>query len=96
MRRAHRDAAASGACGSDTGEDVERRVVNINANGSGDAQLSIPIHGSKGKGTAYSHAVRTAGNWSMRLLVVRVEGVDAPIVLTNEDHVPIPNAAIGI
>jgi hypothetical protein len=32
----------------------------------------------------------------MRLLVVRVDGVDAPIVLTNEDHVPIPNAAIGI
>ncbi|MEI9415188.1 cytochrome c oxidase assembly factor Coa1 family protein [Mesorhizobium sp. Cs1321R2N1] len=70
--------------------------VFINANGSGDAQFSIPVHGTKGRGTAYSHAVRTAGKWSMRLLVVRVEGVDAPIVLTNEDHVPIPGAAIGI
>ena len=70
--------------------------LNIDASGSGDAQFSIPIHGSKGKGTAYSHAVRTAGMWSVRLLVVRVEGVDAPIVLVNEDHEAIPNAAIGI
>ncbi|WP_421912603.1 cytochrome c oxidase assembly factor Coa1 family protein [Mesorhizobium sp.] len=70
--------------------------INVNANGSGDAQFSIPIHGSKGTGTAISNAVRTAGKWSMRLLVVRVDGVDAPIVLINEDHVPVPNAAIGI
>jgi cytochrome oxidase complex assembly protein 1 len=70
--------------------------VNVNANGSGDAQLSIPIHGAKGKGTAYSHAVRNAGTWSMRLLVVRIEGVKAAIVLVNEDHVAIPDAAIGI
>jgi hypothetical protein len=70
--------------------------VNVNANGSGEAQLSIPIHGGKGKGTAFSHAVRNAGKWSMRLLVVRVDGVDAPIVLVNEDHVAVPDAAIGI
>ncbi|TGQ39676.1 MULTISPECIES: cytochrome c oxidase assembly factor Coa1 family protein [unclassified Mesorhizobium] len=70
--------------------------VNVNANGSGEAQLSIPIHGAKGKGTAFSHAVRVAGIWSMRLLVVRVEGVVAPIVLVNEDHVAVPDAAIGI
>lgn len=70
--------------------------VNVNVNGSGDAQFSIPIHGSKGKGTVFSNIVRTAGKWSMRLLVVRVDGVYAPIVLINEDHVPVPNAAIGI
>jgi len=70
--------------------------VNVNVNGSGDAQFSIPIHGRKGKGTAFSNVVRTAGKWSMRLPVVRVDGVDAPIVLINEDHVPVPNAAIGI
>ncbi|RVA10745.1 hypothetical protein EN939_22610, partial [Mesorhizobium sp. M7A.F.Ca.CA.002.05.1.1] len=70
--------------------------LNVNANGAGDAQFGIPVHGAKGKGTAYSTAVRTAGTWSLRLLVVRVEGADAPIVLINEDHVPIPNAAIGI
>jgi len=71
--------------------------IKVNAtNGSGEAQLSIPIHGASGKGTAFSNAVRTAGVWTMRLLVVRVDGTDAPIVLINEDHVPIPNAAIGI
>ncbi len=26
---------------------------------------------------------------------LRVQGVDAPIVLDNEDHVAIPNVAIG-
>ncbi|WP_244734048.1 cytochrome c oxidase assembly factor Coa1 family protein [Mesorhizobium sp. 113-1-2] len=70
--------------------------LNVNANGAGDAQFGIPVHGAKGKGTVFSHLVRNAGTWSIRLLVVRVDGVDAPIVLTNEDHVPIPNAAIGI
>lgn len=70
--------------------------LNVNANGAGDAQFGIPVHGAKGKGTVFSHAVRNAGAWSMRLLVVRVEGVDAPIVLKNEDNVPVPNAAIGI
>ena len=70
--------------------------INVNANGAGDAQFSIPVHGAKGKGTVDSHLVRNAGAWSTRLLVVRVEGVEAPIVLSNEDHVPIPNAAIGI
>lgn len=70
--------------------------LNVDANGSGEAQFSIPVHGDKGKGTAFSTATRTAGTWSVRLLVVKVEGVDAPIVLLNEDHVPIPNTAIGI
>lgn len=70
--------------------------LNVNANGSGDAQFSIPIHGGKGNGTAFSHLARNAGAWNMRLLVVRIDGVDAPIVLKNEDHVSIPNAAIGI
>ena len=70
--------------------------VSVNADGSGEARLNIPVHGEKGSGTAFSHAVRTAGTWNMRLLVVRVDGSDVPIVLVNEDHVPVPNAAIGI
>lgn len=70
--------------------------INVDANGSGEARFSIPIHGAKGKATAYSHAIRTAGIWRVRLLIVRVEGAGAPIVLVNEDHEAIPNAAIGI
>lgn len=67
----------------------------VNENGSGDAQFSIPIHGGKGNGTVFSHLVRNAGAWTIRLLVVRIDGVEAPIVLKNEDHTPISNAAIG-
>ncbi|ESZ64775.1 hypothetical protein X729_06360 [Mesorhizobium sp. L103C131B0] len=36
------------------------------------------------------------GARTVRLLIVRVEGVSAPIVLVNEDHQAIPNAAIEI
>jgi hypothetical protein len=32
----------------------------------------------------------------MRLLFVRVNGSDAPIVLVNKDNIPIPNASVGI
>ncbi|WP_236377136.1 cytochrome c oxidase assembly factor Coa1 family protein [Mesorhizobium muleiense] len=83
------------------GEDLVDRFwigghVHVDADGTGEARFSIPIHGAKGTGTAFSHAVRTAGKWSMRLLVVRVEGGDAAIVLVNEDNVAIPDAAIGI
>jgi hypothetical protein len=70
--------------------------VSVNWDGTGDAKLNIPIRGDKGSGSAISHAVRNGGQWDMRLLVVRVDGSDAPIVLVNKGNVPIPNAAIGI
>lgn len=70
--------------------------VSVNADGTGDARLSIPIHGDKGTGTAISHAVRNGGQWDMRLLVVTVDGSGAPIVLVNKDDVAIPDAEIGI
>ncbi len=44
---------------------------NINVSGaSGNADLSIPIHGPKGKAKIYLHATRTAGLWNYSLLVV--------------------------
>jgi hypothetical protein len=69
--------------------------VSVDADGTGEARLSIPIHGSAGKGTAISHALRSGGQWDMRLIVVRVEG-RASIVLVNQDNVPIPDASVGI
>jgi hypothetical protein len=69
--------------------------VSVDADGTGEARLSIPIHGSAGKGTAISHALRSGGQWDMRLIVVRVEG-RASIVLVNKDNVPIPDASVGI
>jgi hypothetical protein len=70
--------------------------VSVNADGTGDAKLDIPLHGDKGTGSAISHAVRRGGEWDMRLLVIRVDGSDAPIVLVNKDNIQIPDAAMGI
>jgi hypothetical protein len=70
--------------------------VSVDANGTGDAQLSIPIQGSKGSGNAMSHAVRRGGIWTMRLLVVTVDGSETPIVLVNEDNVQVPGAAMQL
>jgi hypothetical protein len=50
-------------------------------------QSRLVIGGFRPARTAYSHAVRKAGGWSVRLLTVTIEGVDAPIVLVNEDRV---------
>ena len=70
--------------------------VDIQAGGTGSAQLSIPVQGDKGTGTVTSNAIRTGGQWDVRLLVVTVEGADAPIVLINKDQLVIPNAAINM
>jgi hypothetical protein len=70
--------------------------VSVNADGTGEAKLDIPIEGENGTGSAISHAVRNGGKWDMRLLFVRVNGSDAPIVLVNKDNIPIPNASVGI
>jgi hypothetical protein len=66
--------------------------LNIQAGGTGEARLSIPLSGSKASGTAVSHAIRFGGRWSMRLIVVTVEGSETPIVLLNEDGVAVPGA----
>jgi len=46
--------------------------TNVNG-GSGDADLSIPISGPKGKGTIYAVATKSAGEWSYSKLVVKVD-----------------------
>ncbi|MEO9340087.1 cytochrome c oxidase assembly factor Coa1 family protein [Mesorhizobium sp. SB112] len=70
--------------------------VEVQAGGTGQAQLGIPLKGDKGEGNAIAVAIRTGGNWDMRVLIVRVDGSDAPIVLINKDNLPVPNSAIGI
>ena len=48
---------------------------NISVNGpSGSADISIPLHGPKGKGTVYAIASKSAGRWEYRALEVEVEG----------------------
>jgi hypothetical protein len=47
---------------------------NTNVNGaSGEANLSIPISGSKGKGTIYVAANKSLGRWNYSGLIVEIE-----------------------
>ncbi|MEJ2747030.1 MAG: cytochrome c oxidase assembly factor Coa1 family protein [Anaerolineae bacterium] len=43
-------------------------------NGTGEASLSIPISGPKGKGTLYVEATKSAGTWTYTVLEVAVDG----------------------
>lgn len=70
--------------------------LNVDADGTGQASLSIPVKGSKGSGTAIAQAKRFAGTWDIRLLLVQIDGSDAPIVLVNKDKLSVPGASIGI
>lgn len=60
------------------GDDVHEGMFlsgNTNVNGaSGQADLSIPISGSKGKGTIYVAATKSVGEWNYTQLVVKTEG----------------------
>lgn len=48
--------------------------TNVNVNGaSGEANLSIPISGPKGKGTIYVAANKSLGRWNYSGLVVEIE-----------------------
>lgn len=70
--------------------------ISVSAGGTGRAELSIPLSGSKGTGSAYAQAVRAGGTWELLLLVVRAEGSNVPIVLRNKNNLQIPNAPIDL
>ena|SRR6266404_8442323 len=50
---------------------------------SGDAKLSIPITGPKGKGTLYVEAAKSAGVWQFTTLVVKTEKTGEQINLNQ-------------
>jgi hypothetical protein len=54
--------------------------TNVNG-GSGDADLTIPISGPKGKGTIYAVATKSAGEWTYAKLVVKVDATGETIDL---------------
>lgn len=54
--------------------------TNVNS-GSGDADLSIPISGPKGKGTIYAVATKSAGDWTYSKLVVKIDSTGETIDL---------------
>lgn len=49
--------------------------------GSGDADLSIPISGPKGKGTIYAVAKKSGGEWTYSKLAVKIDGTGETIDL---------------
>jgi hypothetical protein len=55
---------------------------NTNVNGaSGDADLSIPISGPKGKGTIYAVATKSGGEWTYSKLNVKIDSTGETIDL---------------
>ena len=49
--------------------------------GSGEANLSIPISGPKGKGTIYAVATKSAGQWTYSKLAVKIDSTGETIDL---------------
>lgn len=55
---------------------------NINVSGSsGDASLAIPVRGPNGNGKIYVDAIRAAGAWEYRTLIVELDGGERRIDL---------------
>lgn len=54
--------------------------INVSP-GSGDADLSVPISGPKGKGTVYVKAQKSAGAWAYSLMLATVDGTSDKIDL---------------
>jgi len=58
---------------------------NTNVNGaSGEANLSIPVSGPKGKGTIYAAATKSLGRWNYSGLVLEIEKTHQRINLLEE------------
>lgn len=55
--------------------------IGTHGDGSGEAQLQIPVHGPQGEATVYVHAIRRQGLWRFSELVAITEGSTRPIDL---------------
>lgn len=73
----HRVTAALGTPISEGSSSGKTTVVN----GSGEADLTIPISGPKGKGTIYVVATKSAGDWTYSKLLVKVDATGETIDL---------------
>jgi len=55
-------------------------------NGSGNANLSIPIHGPKGSATIYVAATRNSGQWHFNRMIVQVAATREQIDLSDTNN----------
>ena len=63
--------------------------VNV-SDGSGDADLSVPISGPKGKGTIYVTARKSGGRWNYSLMQVAIDASEEKIDLLSGGAVAAP------
>src|SRR3954469_14909092 len=81
VARAKSDARVTAALGTPV-EEGWYLSGNTNVNGgSGNADISIPISGPKGKGTIYAVATKSAGEWTYSKLVVKIDSTGETIDL---------------
>ena len=53
--------------------------------GSGESNLTIPIHGPKGKANVYAVATKSAGEWEYSKLIVKIDETGETIDLRDEE-----------
>ena len=65
--------------------------INVSP-GSGDADLSVPIAGPKGKGTVYVRAQKSSGTWAYGLMQAVIDGSSAEIDLLANATAGVPQS----
>lgn len=73
VTRAKTDQRVTSALGTPIEEGWFLRGNTNISGGSGEADLTIPISGPKGKGTIYAVATKSAGDWTYSKLVVKID-----------------------
>ena len=90
LERANATSAATEALGAPVEGGFPMGSINISGP-SGEAELSIPVHGSRAKGTIYVEATRAMGRWQYDRLELEVEGRDERIDLNSGRAIPAPS-----
>ena len=81
LAKAQRDPVVIGRLGTPIeGGFLVSGSVNLSG-GKGEAQLAIPLQGSRGSGTLYVEARQSAGTWTYSTLTVQPDGAGEPISL---------------
>jgi hypothetical protein len=81
LAKAQRDPVVIGRLGSPIeGGFLVSGSVNLSG-GTGEAQLAIPLQGSRSSGTLFVQARQSAGAWTYSTLTVRPDGTGEPISL---------------
>ena len=82
LSRAKADQRVSSALGTPIEEGWYLSGTTKVTGSSGEADLTIPISGPKGKGTIYAVATKSAGDWTYSKLVVKIDSSGETIDLS--------------